>query len=390
MSEELKRAQARQRLKKVMEREQAKLPTVEPGASDQVFEVVKTTKSEELLSKEELRRLLFTIIKDSEQVDNIMNDMDIVNDESAPLLVENFKKMVAELKSTYKSGVAFPQLKGFISRYSKKLLKQVTPEQNITYQTGATEGHLEAYRRAIEEVNNLRSLIANGELLTRGQVNEQARTLLNRLAESNQNVLANEREVQRLQQLIVDGVLVPSSVVNQREQRLLDDFSNRRAEQIADIVQSSNVSSADAPIELTDREIARLAQLRPYTEKDVKPKITNLSQADKEKLTSNLRIILKETLGTDRPTEIDDILVKFSRGLRNPINKLTTELLADKPITLKALVSDTAPLVTEWRNNKLNELMKDPYYRANPDKIKPKIEEDSKFMFGYGLKKKKQ
>lgn len=384
MSEELKRAQARQRLKRVIEREQAKLPNIEPGASNQAFEIVQTTKSEELLSKEELRRLLFTIIKDSEQVDNIMNDMNIVTDESAPLLVENFKKMVADLKSTYKSGVAFPQLKGFIKRYADKLLKQVTPDQNITYQTGA-----------VEEVNNLRSLIARGELLTRGQVNEQTRELISRLASRNNDLLANKREVERLQKLIADGVLVPSSVVNQREQRLLEEFSQSNSEQISNIVREAvklGAISTDIsePVELTDRDLRRLNELKPYTEKDVKPIIKKLSRDDKAILSINLNNILTNTLGPNRSDIINEILDSFNKGLSNPIKTLSKKLQDDAPVTLGEMINPTAPLVTEWRNRKMNELMKDPQYQRNPQNIKPMIEEMSKQMFGYGIKKKKQ
>lgn len=384
MSEELKRAQARQRLKRVMEREQAKLPNIEPGASNQPFEVVQTTKSEELLSKEELRRLLFTIIKDSEQVDNIMDDMNIVTDESAPLLVENFKKMVADLKSTYKSGVAFPQLKGFIKRYADKLLKQVTPDQNITYQTGA-----------VEEVNNLRSLIARGELLTKGQVNEQTRELINRLASRNNDLLANKREVERLQKLIADGVLVPSSVVNQREQRLLEEFSQSNSEQISNIVREAvklGAISTDIsePIELTDRDLRRLAELKPYIEKDVKPIINRLSRDDKAILSINLNNILTDTLGPNRSDVINEILDSFNKGLSNPIRTLSKKLQDDVPVTLGEMINPTVPLVTEWRNRKINELMKDPYYKTKPEDIKPMVERMSKQMFGYGIKKKKQ
>lgn len=384
MSEELKRAQARQRLKRVMDREQAKLPNIEPGASNQAFEVIQTTKSEELLSKEELRRLLFTIIKDSEQVDNIMDDMNIVNDESAPLLVENFKEMVADLKKTYKSGVAFPQLKGFIKRYADKLLKQVTPDQNITYQTGA-----------IEEVNNLRSLIARGELLTRGQVNEQTRELIARLASRNNDLLANKKEVERLQKLIADGVLVPSSVVNQREQRLLEEFSQSNSEQISNIVREAvrlGAISTDIsePIELTDRDLRRLAELKPYTEKDVKPIINRLSRDDKAILSINLQNILTYTLGPNRSDVINEILDSFNKGLANPIKTLSKKLQDDVPVTLGEMINPTVPLVTEWRNRKINELMKDPYYKTKPEEIKPMVEEMSKQMFGYGIKKKKQ
>lgn len=390
MSNELKLARARQRLKNINMRERAKLPELEPSEYRGPIEVSKSTQSEEILSKNELSKLLNSIIRDSEQVDNIMNDMSIVNDESAPLLVENFDEIVKGLKKTYKSGVAFPQLKGFIKRYSEKLLKQVTPDQNITYQTGPSEANMESYRKAVEEVNNLRSLIARGDLLTRGFVNEQAKKLLDKLVESNAELLANKQEIQRLQQLISNGVLIPSAVVNQREQRLLDDFSNRDAEQIASLVESTIESGSDIPIEITDRELQKIALYKDYTINEVKPNIKSITTEQRDEMTNRLKTILTETLGPNMAPSIQTIINEFKRGQKGPIKRLTTDLMLNRPTKLADIIADSAPLVTKWRNDKIAELLRDPEYQRNPQNIKPDVERMSKEMFGYGIGSKKK
>lgn len=403
MSDELKLARARQRLKNLNMKEMAKLPELEPTEYKGPIEITKSEQSEELLTKTELNRLLFSIIKDPEQVENIMNDINIVNDESAPLLVENFSELVKDLRNTYKSGVAFPQLKGFLKRYSAKLLKEINYESS----SGKTIKNESDYRSLIYEIDNIKKLFKNSKLMFTNplkDVDNSNRILVSDFINKPLIFFNKTDRIEQFQNLFIDNILKINGTINAKESRLLNNFVDRNPLEInklysnilegrtdINILENKTYESGeDMFTGLTQEDIDKLDIIKPFTEKEVRPKIKNISKTKADELLNLLKVILTENLVNNKPGDIDLIIDSFEKGIKNPLNKIISRLdKKDETIQLSQIVDATLPLVTQWRNDKLNYLLTQQTYRNDPSLIRPEIERMSKEMFGYGLKKKR-
>jgi hypothetical protein len=404
MSDELKLAKARQRLKNLMVRENAKAPNLEPGAFEGPLEITKTEQSEEIITERELYKLLSGIIKDTEQVMNIMEDTSIVNDETTPLLVENFNEMVKDLKKTYKGSVSFPLLKGFIKRYSARLLKQINYETSSGKQVVKNESD---YRNLMYEIDNLKKLFGDSKIVFTKVINPDpnVRALISDFYNKPAFFFSKTDKIEQFQNLFIDNVLKIDKSVNPKQTRLINSFVDRNPTEIkklyADLMEGktenpileSNIyeSSADMISGLDQRDIDRLDLVKAFTDKEVRPKIKGIPKTRADELLSLLRTILTENLVNNKPGDIELIISDFDKGIKNPLNKMIGRLeKKDDTIQLAPLIDTTLPLVTKWRNDKINYLLTQPEYRNNPELIRPKVEELSKQMFGYGVGSKKK
>ena len=377
---ELQRARAFQRLKQINQEAKKQLPQLESGAPEEALTVgLRVTKNEIETATENMFNNLSAIIKDFNVVTDIMNDNSIINDDTVVLINENWNKILADLKKTFKGNLNVENFKGYLKRTGQKLVKQLQEPTPLGPVAPPPD-----YLRINNELDTLKQLLLEGRLIPLDIVDTMNRGLLERFAQSEQNVINKESEIRRIQDLITSGQLIPSDEVSRREEAIINTFLDRKPE---DIVKTE---------ELIEQEIETSAQGKPlvrYYSSTVKPKLSKKEAKRNKQLTdiiTKLKDLVLNESNAQKKNEMEAIIETLKEREKEDMNILLSNLKDENYqfTDLSSVIDVTAPVVAEFRNQKVKELIKNPEYQDNQDKLKKEIAQLSKATFGYGLKKK--